>query len=292
MTAKESKEPEHVEVEKWRFVDRAPSQAEVVDLIKSLPETYGVRPIDYIDYVQAIPQSENRKKKVGGRTVDDWHDTWSLYFSVAGRIKMLEEAARVNSWVVEFIPEPATMTGRIPALQTGDRIAYRVVLKITTVDGKLVGTRTGMSAKGGGNAWEKAETGANGRAIAAFGIGVLPGSGIASLEEMQSAESDTQTRRKGNGPGVVNGSEEDDTDHLATLRTNVVKLQQLRGIPWEEQAESIVKYLVSKFRYDKAAVINDKWELNWDQVRPTHRQMVNNMVVALIKDAQRADAAL
>jgi hypothetical protein len=279
-------EPPELELSSWKFYNRPPTRADVVDRIKTLPDVHGVSPINYVDYVQALPQQENNKKKTtrGGRTFweDNYQDVWVLYYSIAGRTKMLEDAQRLNGWTVEFVPEPATSTGNAGLLALGDgSLAYRVAIKITK-DGKLLGTRTGMSSRSGKNAWEKVETAANGRAMGSWGFGVCPGSGIASLEEMQSSDSEPAAPKRP-GKGIVNGGEPRDDDKiLEQLRRNMVVLQQMRKISDQESISKAAQWLVDKFHYDRAAIMTPDYKMIWDAIKPADRLLMNNMTLDLI----------
>jgi hypothetical protein len=284
-------EPPELELSSWKFYNRPPTRADVVDRIKTLPDVHGVSPINYVDYVQALPQQENNKKKTtrGGRTFweDNYQDVWVLYYSIAGRTKMLEDAQRLNGWTVEFVPEPATSTGNAGLLALGDgSLAYRVAIKITK-DGKLLGTRTGMSSRSGKNAWEKVETAANGRAMGSWGFGVCPGSGIASLEEMQSSDSEPAAPKRG-GKGIVDGGEpRDDEKILEAVRTNLIQLQQLRAIPEDQANEQAAQWLVKNFSYKLDEIMTPRFEMIWDAVRPTHRMLINNMLRDFIAEEER-----
>lgn len=192
----------------WEFIGTAPTVGAVSALLEKLPEQWGVAPVDFLDFVQALPakkkikrQTENdRGRKV---TVDEYVDIWSLYMTVAGRIAMLNRCAEVNRWRVDLTPDPGP-DGRGGYVELGvgedGRIVYREACIIyERVEGdeyeeRLLGTKSGTawnatqlpgeSAKAT-SPFEKVETAARGRAIAAWGIGILPGSGVASVEEMQ-----------------------------------------------------------------------------------------------------------
>jgi hypothetical protein len=146
-------------ISNWQFVGRAPSREDTVDLLDTLAPVYGVKTVDYADFVQALPQKLKVKKPHPENprlVVEEYVEAYTLYVSVAGRIKMLNDAQAQAGWSVEFVPEPVTPTGIPGYLQNDDS-----------------------------NPYEKVETSARGRALGAWGFGVLPGSGIASLEEMQ-----------------------------------------------------------------------------------------------------------
>ena len=185
-------------IEQWEFVGEAPTRDRVTELLSRLPSVWGVKTVDFADYVQALPQRKKIKvPREPGSTVmiDQYLDCWTLYMSVAGRMKMLEAAAEQNGWMVDFEPEPVTPTGCPGMLQMDERVVYREYVRIeawtTDEDGtpriRKLGRKSGTAwvpSRGGSgavssNPYEKVETSARGRAIAAWGFGVLPGSGVA-----------------------------------------------------------------------------------------------------------------
>jgi hypothetical protein len=263
----------------WEFIDSTPSPEQVADLLRTLPTWWGVTPVNYLDYVQALPSDKKHKvtertRNGGTRKVEKYFNVITLYFSVAGRLQMLRDAQEMHNWRVDFTPEPTTPTG-IPGFLEVDtttpggdnrrdfgRLVYREYVEIwvpllpsglqavrTAVElaretnrdlvddpnpvpqdilaklphqtdmilsmpsdtqiitkwiaGQefaLLGRRPGMawvpygggSQAKGSNPYEKVETAARGRALAAWGFGVLPGSGVASLEEMMGAGQNRQ----------------------------------------------------------------------------------------------------
>lgn len=204
----------------WEFIDVAPTVDDVKALLATLPPQWGVAPADFYEFVQALPSTKKVKIEVpqeGRRkpaTIDEYHKVWTLYMGVAGRIAMLRAAAETNNWRVDMSPDPGAggVGGFIeitPADQLSDdyhgRIVYRETITIWTTDQdeqECLGSKSGTAwvpARGGqqaagSNPFEKCETAARGRAIAAWGIGILPGSGVASIEEMQNADSINRQR--------------------------------------------------------------------------------------------------
>jgi len=210
-----------VEVESWVWIDRTPSTDEMLERLRSLPDQFGLSVADYADYV--LPLSQRQKMRRDGR--EEYVETWRLYMTVAGRVVMLRDAALKHGWSVEESWE---------AVST-DPFVLRCGLRVSA-DGAVVGVRFGLAkAKGGDTAWEKMETAARGRAIAAWGIGVLPGSGIASLEEMQDAMS-PQPHRDGK-------EKRDAATLLADTMAAIEELRQFRGQEPAEIAEKIAEYV-------------------------------------------------
>ena len=202
-------------ISNWEFIDRIPTEEDVLELLRTLPPVFGIETWQYADYVQGLPGKKKIKEphpENPALKVDRYVETVTLYMSVSGRVKMLQAAAEKNGWRVDFEPEPVTPTGVPGMLQMDERIVYREYVVISALDapatkegaqfaawaggptkvlGRKPGTawvpKSGGSQAAGSNPYEKVETSARGRAIAAWGFGVLPGSGIASLEEMLGA---------------------------------------------------------------------------------------------------------
>ena len=222
-----------IEISQWEFLDRVPTRPEVVELLESLPPVWEVKTVDFADYVQVLPQTKKTKvpNPDGKGKHDVWNDAFVVYMSVAGRIKMIQAAAELNGWSVEFLPEMGVSPpGFIDMGEASNRIVYREYCKIEQVRGTeaaplsfekdgdplpepvLIGSKPGMAwvpvsggkQAAGSNPYEKVETAARGRAIAAWGFGVLPGSGVASVEEVLGAAANQRALERQSG-GPQNG---------------------------------------------------------------------------------------
>lgn len=264
----------------WQFIGRVPTAEDVMALLVSLPEVWGVRTVDFVDYVQALPQNTKVKKPHPTNpslVVEEYVEVFTLYMSVAGRIKMLERAAQINGWRVDFVPEPVTPSGVPGYLSFEDRLVYRVYVVVqapigprivgdpkqaATIDGEFsfrkmgsLGRKSGTAwvpAEGGSNAagsnpYEKVETSALGRALGAWGFGLLPGSGIATVEEMAAirgnrAALDVEAGGSGRGRsrGAPRRSRQALIEEALTLAEQV---RQARGIEDEEMRAKIGAFL-------------------------------------------------
>jgi hypothetical protein len=250
------------EIGDWEFRGTPPTVEDVLRLLGTLPDVYGVRYVDYADWVQALPQTkkiQNRIRMPNGtyRTEDQFIDTWVLYMGVAGRVKMINDAAVLNEWWVDFEPEPVTPTGIPGMLQYDDkRIVYREHLVIGPyVEGKRQEPRSrkpgtawvpssGGRQAAGSNPLEVVETSARGRAIAAFGIGVLPGSGIASLEEMLgAAQNERAMQQQAAAPQEQRQSRD---EIMEQVRTASEQIRQLRGLSEDDQMDKIGSFLTDR----------------------------------------------
>jgi len=161
----------------WVF-DHEPTRDEMVESLSTISawsgseETMDV----YIDYV--IPQKRSKKVTVNKQT--SYVDEWRLYMNVQGRVKIVKDAHQG-----EVISEHFEMEWRSPWL---------------IIKGSMTSSVYG-TAWDAATAWiteeikaqdflvEKAVTSWRGRVIAALcGGGIIPGSGIASADEMQDLE--------------------------------------------------------------------------------------------------------
>lgn len=297
---------ESVSLSNWEIIDRVPTSEEVIRLLTELGTCYGVSYVEYADYVQALPQKKKTKRPVEGRPnlMQDVNiDTWTLYMTVAGRIKMLSDIAAANDWVVEIEPEPFTPTQIPGMLQYDERIVYREYVSIKRVDPEnpfggepvLLGRRPGTAwvpAVGGKNAagsnpFEKVETAARGRAIAAWGIGVLPGSGVASVEEMLGAR---ENQRAQEHQEWRQGAEKDvkmsRDDTIASIQTLSEELRQERGIEPEESHEKTVEYLQ---RIGVREPVDESGGIVWDNVKTGQLVLMRNSLrtaLAQLRDAR------
>lgn len=267
LTSEVPPEDQGVEFTSWEF-QQTPTTQEVYDKLSTLGEWWGLRPENYIEYIQPLSQSKN----FGRGTQKDYRTVWTLYVTVAGRIAMIRDAAKINDWTVNFVPEPHTPTGIPGMLQfDSDRIVYREYVEIYTDEGEtLVGRKPGTAwvpASGGGgavasNRFEKVETSSRGRAIAAWGFGVLPGSGIASLDEMLSL-SDVQKAVQQERQRATQGGPRLSRDDLETeLRMKIVEFQQVSKSSDEQMAERVKRYVKTSFGKDIAHEDSGAWDLS------------------------------
>lgn len=296
-------EEEQVDISQWEFIDRIPTRAEVVALLETLAPVYGIEYKDFADHVQGLPSKKKVKKRQPGnqpgqfRTVEVEHEVVSLYFSVAGRIRMLNAAAEKHGWMVDFQPEPVTPTGVPGFLQLDERIVYReyVVIRALASDFEVVsgqanverwqredmlGSKPGMAwvpssggrQAAGSNPYEKVETAARGRAIAAWGIGILPGSGVASLEEMLGSGDNRQALAESAQHGQTRKSREELLDEIQTTAEEV---RQLRHFEPEQMLDKQLEYLQRSFGID---AVGPAGEIDWAKVRDGQLQLTLNQL--------------
>lgn len=285
-------------ISNWEFLDRAPTTSEVLALLGTLPKIHGLNMVDYADYVQALPQK--KKVKVAHPNnprlkIDESVENWVLYVSVAGRMAMLNAAAAINNWRVEIEPEPNSPVGAPGFISLEQRIVYREYIKIWAYmpnnGEKYLGIRNGMawvpfsggSQAAGSNPYEKVETSARGRALAAWGFGVLPGSGIASLEEIMGMDQNREAmgseraveRAETGAPAHPNRPSREDL--LEGAFTAVEALRQTTNDTEKGMVAKVGQYLSGRLGahgvYDEGAGI-----LHWDLVKDGHLVMLTNFL--------------
>lgn len=282
----------YVPLPNWEFIDEVPTPETVRTLLESLPDQWGVKVADYLDYVQALPANKKIKVEVprsdgqGTQRVEQFVAIYTLYMTVAGREQMLRAAAEINGWRVDL--EPAVIPNQLPGFLAfdieGDRpIVYRETCTIwrnEIADGSpvqiMLGTKSGTAWVPGtgrqqaakSNPVEKVETAARGRAIAAWGIGVLPGSGVASVEEMLYR---TQPAVKARGT-KARRSRDDLVDEILTTAERV---RQLREIEPEEMRDRIASYASEQF---DRTIQREDGTIDFDKLRDAHLVLVLGML--------------
>lgn len=228
----------------WAFVGTAPTYQEAYALLESIPPVFGVKTSDFTDHI--LPLAQNTKVDVNGNT--EWKKVWRLYMTVAGRIAMVQKACELNEWNLDFSPE-TNVPDHNPAgfVFTEPNLVYREYCNIYTHENGeviFVGSKPGMAmAKQGANSMEKVETAARGRAIAAWGFGVLPGSGIASLEEMQGVKGATA----GNN---LSGVKRTKGQILTSIKDKMSALEKIKGNTGDTVEPKILGWINEQFSKD------------------------------------------
>lgn len=231
-------------ISQWEFMGQSPTRPEVLDLLTKHRDQWGIEYQQYADFVQGLPSTKKLSRKSNGRTVEAYVDNWTLYVSVAGRLAMLQQLAEDKGWRIDFVPEPVTPTGIPGILQMDDqRLVYREYLVIYDEEGMQLGSKPGTAwvpysggkQAAGSNPYEKVETSARGRAIAAWGIGILPGSGIASVEEMKQILDNKEGIRPRQEDERETTSRADLLSQVKTLMEECRQLEQMHDAQMEER---------------------------------------------------------
>lgn len=215
----------------WVFdsPDAMPTQEQVLAALEAIPDQHGIRVVEFAEYVLPMGSWSNKSRT----------KTVRLYMQVAGRLAMLHAAAAQNEWGVAVEPMlDGVFADGAPGVFVLDGKVALLRERVTIWQGNTrlfsaTGTAAVKSASDSNRIprWEKAETAARGRALAALGFGVLPGSGVASLEEMELA---------GDAEFDVAASMPKEKDELlAEISQMWEALKQAKGRPDDEAAKTL-----------------------------------------------------
>lgn len=305
----------------WVFVDAPATLDEVKALLASVtvpfsggrgpssdgisqgPELAPLTMDRYMPYV--LPMSNNVKVKVPDannpqRTNEEHHVQTTLYTQVAGRLAILADVAERKHWDVDVYPEPTTPTGVPGYLQMDERLVFRVYVEIS-VNGRTIGKRFGTAwakAQGGFNAegsnpYETVETSALGRALAQWGFGILPGSGIASVEEMRLARQNiggTPRGARGSRGAPAEATEREDRGDLITSAiTKAEELRAIRGMTQDQSDEALAKWILDKFGIE--GFVNSTGGYEWQLLTDAQIAFLRNTFRDAVAKA-KADAEM
>ena len=216
-----------------------PPYGEIMRSVAAVPKVMGVALSDHADHVMTLT-NENRKAPAQRR-----HQT-KLYVTVAGRQSMLTEAQKERDLVVTENTDLFTID--TPGVGKWDRVLIcQATIKIEAPTERIDDLYT-LGVKQGTvrillpeKPWippiEDGETSARGRALGAWGFGVLPGSGIATLDEMRRAEWRPAEKAE---PTVKDASDLDPEELTVRLWTGLAQLSEAQD--WEpEEALNRIK---------------------------------------------------
>ncbi len=174
------------------------TREELIHLCQQAPKIGTVSHEEFADYITLLDQV----RRVNGQ----WEKTESAYMNVDGKIAMANEDHRRQSKQLNF---------EDPVVLVEDE---KQLTLLVAINSEIYGRRHGIatSRKVGGSPyeaahpWEVAETSAAGRALSMMGYGVLPGSGLASADDVSRArESEStapaETPRREPQPPTTNG---------------------------------------------------------------------------------------
>lgn len=238
---------------RWEWRAEPPTVDEVLERLGSLKPVWGIEVADFAEHVLPMVQSQKVKDSTTGRDTGQREAIWRLYFQVAGRVAMLQAAVEEHKWIVTEYPEILEGTGQATVYRVGIEISGVGVIDLgpganpteNPQPGPTLGIRYGLAALKSSDRvppWEKMETAARGRAIAAWGFGVLPGSGIASLEEIELAESPDYQQQQ-----PTRNRDLDRDELVDQLRTKMEQLRLIKGTTEQDARRGLVEYVSKTF---------------------------------------------
>lgn len=256
----------------WEFLDAPATVEQVTALLRSLEVPYSATPgvlgddgkrhdalaaVTMEKYLPFVLPMTNNKKTKDERGATKYVTSTTLYTQVAGRLALLNDTAARNGWAVDIYPEATVPTGVPGYLRMDDVLLFRVYVEIAA-NGRSLGRKFGTAsgkATGGNNAegtnpYETVETSALGRALAQWGFGILPGSGIASVEEMRLAQQNGRAAaragsRGGHPPEAPPA--ESRGDLIASALDFTGRLRSLRGFSEEQSDAALERWINEKF---------------------------------------------
>ena len=260
--------PEEVLIINGEWMYNPPDVEDTLAFLAAQGMTYTVKVLDYASYV--VPLSRN--KNIGTKDNPNWILLWNIYMTVAGRIKMFNDDLE-NRRLIGVIEPDQTCEPAGWLYKDGERLVYRVIVKVMDPRelnagipleiGRRAGTVWVPWSGGTGavksNRFEKAETSATGRALAAWGYGVLPGSGIASLEEMTDRQVEPEVKK----PRVKRNRKQLEDE----LEDCINKLADLRNEEPMEIAGGIAKWVKEQYRRNIVTMAEDKNTTWWAQLK-------------------------
>lgn len=164
---------------------------DIVRLCQQAPTIGAVKHEEFADYITVL----DNNRRVNGQ----WEKQESAYMSVDGKVTMANEDHRRQNKQLHF---------EDPIVLVDDEQQLTLMI---TINSEIYGRRHGIatSRRVGGSPyemahpWEVAETSGIGRALSVMGYGVLPGSGLASADDVKRArEAEATHATNGNGNGT------------------------------------------------------------------------------------------
>lgn len=209
----------------------------------------------------------SRSKKVD----NEWVNIENCYMPVEGKVAMARaDHARQEK---KMFVQPLTVL-----VNTEQSLTVQVVIQ-SEIYGTSVGTATSRLGKGTNaekeQPYEVAETSAIGRALAGFGYGILPGSGLASAEDMERVDG---VERKAAGKVFSMSANQRNTVislyrelHGGTEVETLAGLDAMWMATWKKkfvealspEASSVIGKLMERKKEGKAAENGNKPKTHW-----------------------------
>jgi hypothetical protein len=222
---------------------------ELAQILEATPDMLNAKHIEFASYITMI----GRKAK----TADGWQQVDTPYMNVDGRLAMACADHLKSGMTLDIMPAQV--------LVNDDRELTLQVTIVSSIYGQRSGTATSYRGGGGIEAqhpWEIAETSAIGRALATMGYGLLPGSGLASAEDMQRALADDEPRPpRGRKAGGDKPASDDTPVDYDGLRQYIVK----QGWPGPQQSDFVDLAKAKKWTRGDITRNFTIWHLKWQE---------------------------
>lgn len=250
---------------KWIWIDNPPDEETMKASLATVPAWPGSDKTlaDYSDHV--LPMKQWKKADKYAQDGSKGHNEYKLYMQVAGRIKIFRDA---------LSSDPATSSFEeivdIRFLNDGIvLIGGTLSCKYGKVQEYATGNPNVTSGADSTNAIENAMTSWRGRAIAAVsGIGIIPGSGVATAEEINTAQirdeegittiSEDGMKKFVNDEKETKKSAEPDST-IKAMVTAVERSCKARDLDFDKTMQEIVPTIVEvdakKTKIDKALLL-------------------------------------
>lgn len=163
---------------------------DLINLCQKAPKIGTVSHEEFVDYIVVL----DKVRRLQGK----WERTETAYMSVDGKVAMANEDHRRQEKRINF---------EDPVILMNDEESLTLLVAINSEaygrrHGIATSRKTGGSPYEAAHPWEIAETSAIGRALSAMGYGVLPGSGMASAEDIKRArDAEAEKEREAVRPG-------------------------------------------------------------------------------------------
>jgi hypothetical protein len=250
---------------KWIWIDNPPDEESMRASLATVPAWPGSDKTlaDYSDHV--LPMQQWKKPDKYAPPGTKGHNEFKLYMQVAGRIKIFRDALSAD-------PENSSFEEVVDIRFLNDGIVLiggTLSCKFGKVQEYATGNPKVTSGADATNAIENAMTSWRGRAIAAVsGIGIIPGSGVATAEEINTVQireeegittiSEDGMKKFVNGEKETKKSAEPDST-IKAMVTAVERSCKARDLDFDETMQEIVPTIVEvdvkKTKIDKALLL-------------------------------------
>jgi hypothetical protein len=192
------------------------TREQIIQAVRATPDVGAAKHEEFADYI--IPLTHRKKGEDGWQTVEH------PYMTVDGKLAMANQDHARQGKRLDF---------HTPQILVDNEEQLTLMVTVTS---ELYGARHGIATSrriGGSEVerlypWEVAETSAIGRVLTTMGYGLIPGSGLASAEDMMRASSNSGTERR---PGVEAAQRATPATNAPRASVNEAKAAYTRSHP-------------------------------------------------------------